>query len=738
MDHQPPSTTFTLPPQPPQQPQHTIHLPAFSAASQAGPSSQPYVPPANGQPLADGPPGPNPRGRPRGSGRVRGRGGGSGTVPRGGRGLRGSRGGGMSTMRSSTRLSERNASGIQKLKLSFKNGGATTEASGGRMSSFMGEYDRELDEGADEPLCFEEQFVLRVPGEVAEGKGGQGGLKDMVKGKGKSLEGIEFKFLDSRRAAFKINGTTYSSKLVDLPNIIESQKTNDNKHLFKIADISQMLVVDQPVKDEASITASPLKIDEYIWPHGLTPPMRHVRKRRFRKRMSRLTIEVVEEQTEELLKKDEEAETTSCELLDAHPDPEIDDQYYIDYNPNGPWQGSEYGEQGSEYGGSQMYDDPGSVAPSQMEDWGEGGTDWGTEVGEGEGESGYGGDEGDGTLDQELAAALMEGMGGSERSGTEEEDGISGTDDSDDDGDGDRSDEDEETAERRGKIKQLTVDIKNLENIIEKKTNSFTGGNPIMVKRFEETIAGLQADIQTKIAARQAIVDELGQAEEGAAIEATRQPLSIDEKASSPDDREGKESTAAAETPMPMDADADVDMDEGAYSEAPTPAGENQEVRDSSPVYSDDGDDLFGDDDDDDDDGEDGPPLPLPEGDEQDEEHEDDEDEGEEDEMARMLRAELDGLDQMGGDDPDALPIVQDQADVDAAAALDTYGMTDEFGGFENQEANAADLMASLDFGNVEQMPASEPEYIEGGAGQRRYAVGADDDDSSEDSYGDD
>lgn len=36
--------------------------------------------------------------------------------------------------------------------------------------------------------------------------------------------------------------------------------------------------------------------------------MRHVRKRRFRKRMSRRTIEVVEEQVEELLMRDEEAD----------------------------------------------------------------------------------------------------------------------------------------------------------------------------------------------------------------------------------------------------------------------------------------------------------------------------------------------------------------------------------------------------------------------------------------------
>jgi len=137
------------------------------------------------------------RGRGRGSGRGRGRGGG-----------RGSRGG----MRASTRISERIASGpninpsssssskIQSLKLSFKTsggGGNGNESSGGRMMSFLGEYDRELDENPEDPLAFEEQFILRVPKEIAEGTTGNGkveGLRELVKGKGKGLDGIEFKF----------------------------------------------------------------------------------------------------------------------------------------------------------------------------------------------------------------------------------------------------------------------------------------------------------------------------------------------------------------------------------------------------------------------------------------------------------------------------------------------------------------------------------------------------------------
>jgi TATA-binding protein-associated factor Taf7 len=45
---------------------------------------------------------------------------------------------------------------------------------------------------------------------------------------------------DSRRAVFHIGHSTYSSKLVDLPCIIESQKTLDGKQMFKVADICQV------------------------------------------------------------------------------------------------------------------------------------------------------------------------------------------------------------------------------------------------------------------------------------------------------------------------------------------------------------------------------------------------------------------------------------------------------------------------------------------------------------------
>jgi transcription initiation factor TFIID subunit 7 len=72
-----------------------------------------------------------------------------------------------------------------------------------------------------------------------------------------------------------------------------------------------MLVLGPQVASEANIPSGAINQDDYIWPHGITPPLRHVRKRRFRKRLSRRMIEVVEEQVEELIAKDNEAESSS-------------------------------------------------------------------------------------------------------------------------------------------------------------------------------------------------------------------------------------------------------------------------------------------------------------------------------------------------------------------------------------------------------------------------------------------
>lgn len=147
----------------------------------------------------------------------------------------------------SSRSGRNRSGGAQpKLKLKF----AEKSGSHAPGMSFLGQYDRELDSD-DEDLTFEEHFILRMPpGEDCEK------LRKMVAAREASND-VWFKFKgtlhsstnnvllfdstqDSRRAVFHIGNSLYSAKLVDLPAIIESQKTLDNKQMFKVADICQV------------------------------------------------------------------------------------------------------------------------------------------------------------------------------------------------------------------------------------------------------------------------------------------------------------------------------------------------------------------------------------------------------------------------------------------------------------------------------------------------------------------
>lgn len=87
-------------------------------------------------------------------------------------------------------------------------------------------------------------------------------------------------------------------------------------------DSTQMLVVGNRIQEEEQVTHNRIvNVDEFIWPHGITPPLHHARKRRFRKRVNRRvglpcmslcfapsnarqTIESVEEEVERLLAAD--------------------------------------------------------------------------------------------------------------------------------------------------------------------------------------------------------------------------------------------------------------------------------------------------------------------------------------------------------------------------------------------------------------------------------------------------
>lgn len=129
-----------------------------------------------------------------------------------------------------------------------------------------------------------------------------------------------------RSGEVRIDHMLLHAKVVDLPTIVESLKTIDNKTFYKTADICQMLICkeddDQTTTDEETPSKSkkkdPNKVDKkYLWPHGITPPMKNVRKRRFRKTLKKKYVEApeIEKEVKRLLRVDNEAVNVKWEVI---------------------------------------------------------------------------------------------------------------------------------------------------------------------------------------------------------------------------------------------------------------------------------------------------------------------------------------------------------------------------------------------------------------------------------------
>ncbi|KAH8522982.1 hypothetical protein POPTR_001G006300v4 [Populus trichocarpa] len=134
----------------------------------------------------------------------------------------------------------------------------------------------------------EEQFILRVPPSIAEK------LDRLLSETASSSEeqSLDLSFSeDGRSGTFVIGDEHFPASLLDLPCAVESYKTYDDCALVKTSDIGQMLMV-----REAGDTAP----DVVEYRHGLTPPMRDARKRRFRREPD-LNPELVQRVEKDLL-----------------------------------------------------------------------------------------------------------------------------------------------------------------------------------------------------------------------------------------------------------------------------------------------------------------------------------------------------------------------------------------------------------------------------------------------------
>lgn len=64
----------------------------------------------------------------------------------------------------------------------------------------------------------------------------------------------------------------------------------------------EFLLSDEDDKTKVFKKKEPNKVDKkYLWPHGITPPLKNVRKRRFRKTLRKKYVEAPEIEKEVLL-----------------------------------------------------------------------------------------------------------------------------------------------------------------------------------------------------------------------------------------------------------------------------------------------------------------------------------------------------------------------------------------------------------------------------------------------------
>ncbi|XP_037953181.1 transcription initiation factor TFIID subunit 7-like [Teleopsis dalmanni] len=130
----------------------------------------------------------------------------------------------------------------------------------------------ESNEWAPKTDPIEETFLLRLPEKDANE------MSDIIDS-GKEIELYLTIDDEDRNGTFSYGDKTLHARVVDLPTIVESEKIYEPYGLYKTANISQMVMC----TEEEYVPKQGSKPDNYLFPHGLTPGLKNVRKHRFRK-----------------------------------------------------------------------------------------------------------------------------------------------------------------------------------------------------------------------------------------------------------------------------------------------------------------------------------------------------------------------------------------------------------------------------------------------------------------------
>ncbi|KRX25796.1 Innexin unc-9 [Trichinella nelsoni] len=143
----------------------------------------------------------------------------------------------------------------------------------------------------DQPPEIESDFILRLPSEEAEQ------LNKLLEEDNVEKQLKIFVDVDTHTAEIKLCDKKLKGRLVDLPCVVELQKTLDKKNFYKVTDVSQMVICEK--SDDESKQRNSLNDDKkcekrFQWPHGITPPMKNVRRRRFRKTLRKKYMDAPE------------------------------------------------------------------------------------------------------------------------------------------------------------------------------------------------------------------------------------------------------------------------------------------------------------------------------------------------------------------------------------------------------------------------------------------------------------
>ncbi|CAH8617236.1 unnamed protein product [Schistosoma rodhaini] len=185
----------------------------------------------------------------------------------------------------------------------------------------------------DSNYDLEQQFILRMTDTVAA----QNLAADIDAGiPFKENFTVEFK-PDMRHTIVRYNGQVYQGQIMDLPCIIESLKTTDKKNFYKTANICQMMICTQgdetgPLRGTAAYLDNrpgsrnktfdiSHENREFQFLHGITPPLKNVLHRRFRKTRRKRFVDMpkIEKEVKQLLRADLQAVNVKWEVIWTDP-----------------------------------------------------------------------------------------------------------------------------------------------------------------------------------------------------------------------------------------------------------------------------------------------------------------------------------------------------------------------------------------------------------------------------------